>query len=234
MELKASIREKLGKKTRSLRKQGFVPVELYGHGVANIHLSIPIKDMRNALRSEGDSTLLYVTVEKESIRRPVLVYEVQENPLNGEMLQVDLYQVKLDEKIKTKVSLEFSGESPAIKAGGVLVKSMQDIEIEALPADLPSKIEVLITSIKEIGQSIYVRDLQVSPRVRIVALPETVVGTVVNKGTEEEEAAQIAKTAGVEKVVVETQEKKAERDAKKEEGKVGDEKKGAEPQPAKK
>ena len=216
MDLVAQKREIFGKKTNTLRKQGLVPAELYGRGVPNLHLSISIKELNKVLREAGENTLINVVIEEEK-PRPALIYSIQSDHLRDEILQVDLYQVRMDEKIEAKVPIEFLGEAPAIKVGGVLVKSMQEIEVVALPADLPRKIEVSISGMETIGQSIYVKNLNVPSGVTIKVPVLTVIATIVEKLTEEKEAAMAEQVSSVETVAVETEEKKKEREAKKEE-----------------
>ena len=109
--------------------------------------------------------------------------------------------------------VEFSGEAPAVKAhGGVLNKAMDEIEVEALPADLPHSFVVDVSGLAEIDQSIYVRDISVPAGVKVLFDPETVVVTVMPPVKEEEVAPPVVDVADV---VVETEEKKAEREAEK-------------------
>ena len=127
--------------------------------------------------------------------------------------------MRLDEKISVKAPLEVVGVSLAVKEkGGVLLRAMHDIEIEALPNDLPSKITVDISGLSDIGQSIYVKDLKLGAAVSTSVDPATVIVSVAAKVTEEEEAKLAAEAAAlkVEEVKVETEEKKAEREAVKE------------------
>ncbi len=211
MELAAEKREILGRQVRALRAQGLIPAELYGHGLENKHLSVSAKDFLKILKEAGENTVVTVAVGKEKL--PTLIHDVMRDPVSDEILNVDFYQVRLDEKIRTKIPVEFIGEAPAVKEKeGILVKSLQEIEVEALPGDLPHDIKVDISALADIDQSIYVKDLPVSANVRIVVDPETVVATVTAKAAEEE--VPVAPIT-VDQVVVETEEKKAEREAKK-------------------
>jgi len=217
MELAAEKREVFGRAVRQLRIQGLIPAELYGHGLPNLHLSIPAKEFLKVLKEAGENTVVTVAVGNEKL--PALIYDVARHPVSDEITSVDLYQVRMDEKIKAAVPLEFTGEAPVVKeALGVLVKSMHEVEVEALPADLPREITVDLGGLTELGQSIYVKDLSVPAGVKIVVDPETVVVSVTEKISEEEEKAtqEAAAAVGVEQVVAETEEKKAEREAKRE------------------
>jgi large subunit ribosomal protein L25 len=213
MDLAVVKRERFGRSVKSLRKQGLVMAELYGRGIENLHLSVNSKDFKKVLHEAGENTLINIVLE-DGTKRPVLIYDIQADPIKDNLLQVDFYQVRMDEKIKAKISIEFIGQSEAIKSGGVLVKSMQEIEVEALPADLPKNIEVNISSIKNIGESIYIKDLKIGKAVTIMVPGETVVATIVDKVTEEEEVKAAAEIK-IESVAVESEEKKIERQSKK-------------------
>lgn len=212
MELQVQKRESSGK-AFALRKSGLVPAELYGKGVENLHLAVPAKDFKKVFKESGENTIVSAVLDGK--KYPVIIHDVAYDSVSGEVLNVDLYQVKMDEKIKINVPLEFIGVSPAIKEkNGLLVKSLQEIEVEALPMDIPHLLQVDISKISEIGQSLYVKDLDIPKNVKSLVSPETVVVTVTAKLTEEQELAmQQAASAGVDTVKVESEEKKAERDA---------------------
>ncbi len=215
MDLQVQKREKLGRGVKALRKQGFIPAELYGKGLENIHVSVPMKDFRKVYKEAGENTV--VTVLLDGKKYPVLINDVSFDRITNEFESADLYQIRMDEKLKVGVPLEFFGIAPAVKEkNGLLVKSLQELEVEALPMDLPHDIKVDISGIMEIGQSIYVKDLNVPKGVRVLVDGGTVVASVTAKITEEEELAmQQAAAGGVETVKVESEEKKAERDAEK-------------------
>ncbi|MDP3948031.1 MAG: 50S ribosomal protein L25 [bacterium] len=216
MELVAQKREVFGRAVRQLRTQGIIPAELYGHGLENIHLSIREKEFLGVFKEAGENTVVTVVVGGEKL--PVLIYDVERHPISEAIISVDFYQVRMDEKIKATIPLEFIGIAPVVKeAIGVLVKSMHEVEVEALPADLPHEIVVDLGVLTELGKSIYVKDLPIPANAKIMVDPETVVVSVTEKVSEEEEKAaqEAAVTASVEQVAVETEEKKAERDVKK-------------------
>lgn len=215
MELQVQKREKLGRGVKDLRAQGLVPAELYGRGLENLHVSMPKKEFKKVFKEAGENTV--VTVVLDGKKHPVLIQAVSYDPLTDEIQNVDLYQIRMDEKLKVGVPVEFVGIAPAIKEkNGLLVKSLQELEVEALPADIPHDIQVDLSGLMDIGQSIYVKDLSVPARVKVLVGPDTVVATVTAKVTEEEELAmQQAAGAGVETVKVESEEKKAEREAEK-------------------
>jgi len=213
MELTVQKRDMLGRGVKALRGQGLIPAELYGRGLENLHLSVPKKEFKKVFKAAGENTIVNVLLDGKNM--PALIQEVTYNFLTDDIESVDLYQVRMDEKLKVGVPLEFVGVAPAVKEkNGLLVKSLQEMEVEALPADLPHDLKVDLSKLVDIGQSIYVKDLAVPANVRFLVSPDTVVATVTAKLTEEEELAmRQAASGGVEAVKVETEEAKAERDA---------------------
>lgn len=210
MELVVQKRNILGRKVGSLRKQGLIPAELYGRGVENHHVSVAIKDFKKVYKEAGENTIVNVLLGNK--KYPVLINDVSYDALSDDFQSVDFYRVKMDEKIKVGVPLEFIGVSPAIKEqNGILIKALQEVEVEALPADIPRGFRVELLKLGKIGQSVYVKDLEVPKNVKVMVDPETVVATITAQVTEEEELAmQQAATAGVEEVKVEAEEKKVE------------------------
>lgn len=218
MDIIVQKREKFGKATATLRRDGLIPAELYGHGIENLHLAVLAKDFKKVFKHAGESTLVNVVVDAK--KRPAMIYDVQYDPVTDEVVSIDFYQVRLDEKLKIKVPIQFVGEAPAIKDhGGLLIKAMSEVEIEAFPQDIPRLIEVDIFGLKDVGQSLYVKDFVISDKIRVLVKPETVVATATAKMTEEQEKElEAAAGTGVEAVKVETEEKKAERTAEKQAG----------------
>ena len=210
-ELIVQKREIFGKKVNSLRRESLIPAELYGHDLENIHLSVPAKDFSKLFKEAGESTIINLNLENKKL--PVLIHEVSVDPLSDKIIHIDFYQVRMDEKITTSVPLEFIGEAPAVKEKeGILVKAVQEIEVEALPGDLPHNIEVDISQLSDIGMSIHVKDLKIDKKVKVLADPETVVATVTEPAKEE----VVEKPITVEEVKVEGEEKKKEEGEEKE------------------
>ncbi len=207
MELTAQKREILGKKVKNLKKLGLIPAEFYGHGMENFHLSVPAKDFLKIWKQAGESTLIKLEIGEKKFN--VLIHDIDKNYLTDEISHIDFYNVKMDEKIKIKIPVSFEGVAPAIKEkGGVLVKSMHELEVEALPVDLPHRIEVDLSSLSEIGSSILVKDLNVDKKVKILIDGRTVVASIIEAAKEEEVPAA---TMTVEDIKVETEEKKEAR-----------------------
>jgi len=216
MELHAKKRE-AGAATNVLRNEGFIPAELYGHDVPNIHLAVEGKAFRKVFREAGESTVITLAVEGSGEKHPVVVHDIQRHSVDGTVSHIDFYQVRMDEKMRARIPIEFVGESPAVKEhGGFLNKTTVEVEVEALPGDLPARFTVDFSTLRELNQSIYVRDLAVPKNVRITADAETVIVTVTPPRVVEE--APIAPVADVTAVKVESEEKKAEREKEKASG----------------
>ncbi len=213
MELAVQKREKFGKAVNALRKQGLIPAELYGKGVENLHLVVPAKELAKLLKQSGESSMISVVIDGQ--KKPVMIQEVVYDAVSDKLMSVDFYQVNLNEKIKVSVPLEFVGESLAVKdKEGILVKAMQEVEIESLPTDIPKSISVDISVIADIGQAIRVKDLVVPSGVKVLADAEGAVATATAKMTEEQEA-KLSEAVKPEDVKAETEEKVEARAAEK-------------------
>ena len=184
MELQTKTRVILGKKVKILRRDGLIPAEVYGRGLANRHLSISKKEFSKIYKTAGEHTVInLITEEKEKI--PVLISEVVNESISGEILAIDFHQIRMDEKIQTKVPLEFTGEAPAAKNGLVVVNIVNELEIEALPDKIPHRIEVDIGKLESAGQSIRISELKIPAGVKVLVSDETVIVTVSEKTKEE-------------------------------------------------
>ena len=121
-----------------------------------------------------------LTIEgDETLKRNVIIHDVQFHPVSGNFQHIDFYQVKMDEEITVEVDLVFVGEAPAVKAlGGIFLKNFDSLEVECLPKDLPKEIQVDISGLKNIEDCLYVKDLVLPAGVKISLQPETVMATV--------------------------------------------------------
>lgn len=206
LELVAQPRTQFGREVKQLRVKGLVPGELYGFGVKNEHVSVPMKEFMRLYKKAGESTLVDLMIDGK--KHPVLINDVQFNPITDEIESVDFYQVRLDQKIRLKVPVNFVGEAPAVKEkGGVLVKALSEIEVEALPTEIPHQLEVNLKSLTDIGTSFAVSQITVPAGVRVLVDPTFVVVTVTARMTEEQEAA-LSAAADVSTIKTEGEEKK--------------------------
>lgn len=209
MELIASVRDKLGKSVRSLRRKGLIPAELYGHKQKNRHLSVGSRDLIKALKEAGESTVVTLRIGGET--HPVLIHDVQRDFLTTEPIHVDFYEVRMDKRTRVRVQLEFVGDSPAVREkGGVLSKGISEIEVEAFPADLPRVVSVPLSGLTEIGQSILVRDVVFPAAVTVLASPETPVVSVLPPARKE--VSESPSEVDLDVVKVEAEEKRRKRE----------------------
>lgn len=200
MDLKVQIRNILGKKVETLRNEGLIPAELYGHGVKNLHLTLSAKEFQKVFKEAGESTVINLKTE-DNQTLPVMIHDVKTDPISEKILHIDFYQIKMSEKIRVHIPIEFLGEAPAIKNfGGILIKTLQGIEVEALPQDLPHRIQIDLTPLDAIGKNVSVKDLKLSDKVKIFLTPETIITTVVEAKAEE----AVVETAAAETVSGET------------------------------
>jgi large subunit ribosomal protein L25 len=192
LQLKATEREGTA---HAIRRRGSIPAVLYGHTQESRPLALDQKTFTRIFRQAGYTTLIDLAFadEGDKAAHTVLVREVQVHPLRGSIMHVDLYQVRLDEAIRARVPLSFVGEAPAVKdLGGVLVRNLDEIELEAKPADLPHDISVDISALTEFDVAIHVKDLKVPAKVTLLHQPEEVVALVQAPRTAEELEADLA------------------------------------------
>lgn len=183
--LNAEIRA-LSLKPHALRAAGLIPAEIYGKEFSNLHISVSAKEFGKVVKEAGENTIVNLKVGKDIY--PVIIHDQQKDSLSGQFLSVSFFKVRMDEKITAPIPLVFIGESPAIKElGGILIKSMDEIEVEALPANLPHNIEINISAITELGGNIYVKDIPIVKNYKIITLLDTVIATVVEPKEEAEE-----------------------------------------------
>lgn len=173
--LKAIVREETGKKASNLKKEERIPAVLYGHKVKNLNLSLSLPEFEKILNAAGESTLIDLDIEGKSAVK-VIIQEVQYDSVSHRIIHADLYQVKMDEKIRAMVELRFINEAPAVKTySGILVTVMDTIEIECLPADLVHEIEVDLSTLKTFDDSIHIKDLKIPDNIHVLSPIEEVV-----------------------------------------------------------
>jgi large subunit ribosomal protein L25 len=184
--LNAKTREVFGRKTKIGKKEGLIPAVVYGRGIETKSLWIKAMEFGKLLKEAGESTIIELLVDEKD-KRNVIIYETQKDPVTSRFIHADFFQVRMDEEIKTEVELVWVGEAPAVKElSGVLVKNMAEITVRCLPADLPGKIEVNIANLETFEDRVCIKDLEISPKVKIDLSPETVVALVVPPRSEEE------------------------------------------------
>ncbi len=192
LELKAETREIIGKKVKKLRQAGQIPAVLYGHGLKSLSLTVRAKEFNQIFSQTGETSL--VTLMVGGKKHNVLIHDFECDPLTSEILHVDFYEVKLDEKLKAKVPLVFIGESPAVKSeGGILLHGLSEVEVEALPQDLPKEISADISLLNTFEDKVRIKDLVMPAGVKILTEPEIIVASVAPPRSEKELAELEAK-----------------------------------------
>lgn len=160
INLTATERQILGKKVKRLRGEGIVPGHVFGKGLETEHVAVNAKDFHQVFTAAGETGLIDLKIGEEKVR-PVLVRGVQYDPVSGEPLNIDFYQVNLKEKVKVPVPLVLVGEQPeSVKLGeNIVLQTLNEVEVEALPTDLIEKIEVDIRSLQNVDDAITVGQL---------------------------------------------------------------------------
>lgn len=227
LELQASPRQVMGKKTRFLRRQGLVPAHIFGHDIESRAIEIDTLALKKVLRSAGTSRLIELRIKGGSPSN-VLVREVQREPRTGDLLHVDFYQVKMGEKIRAEVPLYLVGEPKAAKKEGLLVQGLHSIEVECTPDCIPPNIQVDVSGLAEIDQAIYVKDLALAKEITIITDAEQTVARIQPIVVEKVVAPVAAEAAAAPAEGAEGAEGAAAEEAKAEEGAAA-EAKGAKP-----
>ena len=202
----------LGKKVNELRKKGEIPDVLYGPGSEAAILSVVKKEFNTVYKKVGESSLVSLEVDAKE-KTPVLIRGVQRHPLSGDAIHVDFYQPRLDVKIKIMVPLRLEGEAPAQKNfEGTLIQNVHDVEVSALPQDLPSEIIVNVETLKTLEDRILVENLLVDSKVEILAESDWIVAQVVPvENVDAELAKPIEDEAAAVEAVEKVEEKKMEK-----------------------
>jgi large subunit ribosomal protein L25 len=185
ISITATKRTVSGKAVSKLRKNGTIPAVVYGHNFKPENLEISANEFQKVFRKAGESTI--ITLDFEGKKTPVLIHDVQNHYLTEQPIHIDFYAVNMSETLKATIPVHFEGESAAVKAlGGTLAKNTTEVEVECLPADLPSHFTVDISVLATFDDVVRVSDLKVSDKVKILSAPEEVIVVVTAPRSEEE------------------------------------------------
>lgn len=188
IKLKAKIRKEAGKKTKILKESGRVPAVVYGHKVKNVLLDVDYKDFLKVLREAGESSLIELDIDGEKEKRPVLIHDLQKDPVTDKFIHIDFFQASLKKEVEVEVPLVFEGASSAVKdLGGTLVKNISELKIKALPQNLPHEIKVSIDNLNTFEDHILVKDLVLPKDVKVLIKPDEIVVSVSEPAKVEEE-----------------------------------------------
>jgi len=173
--LKADERKITGRKVKRLRKEGKLPGNVYGSDIKSEAVTLDEKEFLAAFKKAGETSVVELIVGKQTY--PVLIHNIQVDPVNASTLHADFLKIDLKKKVTANIPLELVGESPAEKQGvGTVVSYVDEVEVEALPGDLVDKIEVNVETLTEAEQSISIKDLHYDKnKLTITNDPETIV-----------------------------------------------------------
>ena len=192
-KLKVEKRKVLGKQVKKLRREGILPCNIYGKGIKSTAVQVPQTDFDSVYKEAGETGL--VDVELDGKLTPVLIHNMQKD-FRGNVLHADFFQVNLKEKVKTMVPLQIVGEPKAVlDKVGLLMNILSEVEVEALPEELPEGIEINVVHLANIDDQVTVADLKVPTNVTVLTEPEQVIskiGELVTKEAQEEAAAEAA------------------------------------------
>lgn len=229
--LKVEKREQVKNQVKGLRRAKKIPAVLYGRGFKNLNLAVDYVVFEKAYQAGAGSGLFDLVIDSDPPVK-VLLQDFQLHPLTNCFNHLDFRQVQMHEKIKTDVKLRFVGEAPAVKElGGIFVKSFSSVPVECLPDALVPEIVVDVSSLKEFGNVIHIKDIVAPSDIKILAHAEDVIATVTPPRAEEEVAPAAAPAPDLSQIKTEAEEKR-EKKASEEPVEAGE--KGEKPEAAKK
>jgi large subunit ribosomal protein L25 len=195
VKLQVKEREEFGTRvSRRLRKQGLIPGILYGRGKEPHPFSVPERELRRVLSgSHGMHAILDVTVEGTDTTYPSILKDHQQDPMRGKLVHIDLQEVRLDQPIHAAVTIELVGadNAPGVKEGGALSQVAREVNVEALPMEIPERIELHVDAM-QIGDTLRVSDLPLQAGVTYLDDPETVLASLAIPTRVEEPEAEVA------------------------------------------
>lgn len=173
--LQVEKRTDFGRKVRRLRTAGIIPANIYGKNLDSTAVQVSLTEFMSVYQEAGETGIVNLSLG-EGKSRPVLINQVDYDPVKQTISHIDFRQVDLKEKINTHVPLELVGEAPSVKEkNAIIVQTLEELEIEALPTDIPESIQVDISVLVDIGNTISISELSVPQEVTILTDPETVV-----------------------------------------------------------
>jgi len=182
---KRDIKESLSE----IRKAGKMPAVFYGKKETSTPIMLPLAIFEKTLKEAGESTILHL--DGKDIDVDVLIHDVDLDPVTDKPRHADFYAIEKGKKLEISVPLEFIGVAPALKLGAILVKVMHEVEIEALPKDLPHKLEVDISTLATFDDVVTAADIKLPLGVSLKIKPEEVIASVYEPKEEVAEAAPV-------------------------------------------
>ena len=211
-EIKAEIRTVLGRKVKHLRDAGLVPATIYGHKFESVSIQFNALELQKIYDKVGESGLIELLVGSDKYN--IIFRNPQYSPVESEIVHIDCYKVNLKEKISAFIPIVLIGESPALKDGNTLVSITDEVEVEALPTDLPESIEIDISILTEVGQIITVEDIKLDEKVTMITLLDQAI-VKVEEPRAEEVIEEVTEPVEVPAMNQKTEEEKAAAEAEK-------------------
>ena len=191
--LKLSPRTVIGKKVKRLRRQGVIPVHVYGSGTEALSLQVDALVLRRLLPRVGTNIPLSLAIDGQKGENICFVREVQRHPVTEDVLHVDFLSVDVSQTVRAEVPVVLAGNAPAVREiGGTLLQPLQSILVESLPMNVPASFEVDVSMLDDFEKGVYVRDVSVDADVTVVTDPDQLIARVSAPRIEVEEVAEEA------------------------------------------
>jgi len=179
LKIKATKREVLGKKSRFLRRQGITPAHLFGHSLESLPIQCETTELMKVISQAGTTRIINLKLDGDKEAKIVFLREIQKDAMGTELLHVDFFQVRKDEKMTMDVPIVLVGDAPAMKGKGrVMTHGLNLLSIECLPEKVPPQIEIDVTILKELTDTIHVKDIKLDKDIQIHNDPGQLVAKV--------------------------------------------------------
>jgi large subunit ribosomal protein L25 len=199
IKLNAKKRDVVGRKVKNLRKEGLVPANVFGKKIKSQALVLNLKEFEKVFEEAGETGIVTLNIEGEKETHPIMVQNLQKDPLTEMVLHADLRQVILTEKVTANIPVEMSGEAPAAEQKlGILIQTLSEIEVEALPLDLPERFIVDVSKLVQVGDEILVKEINFDKSKIELKIDENLAVAKIEPLAEEEVTPPPAEEAGKE------------------------------------
>ena len=185
--VKLSPRSVIGKKVKQLRRQGVVPVHMYGVGIESLPLQMEAGPLRKLLPQVGTNVPVSIEIDGDDGENICFVREVQRHPVTEAILHVDFIRVDVSQTIRAEVPLVLIGNAPAVRQGGTLLQPLQRLLVEALPMNMPESLEVDVADLDDFEKAVYVSSIEVASNVTVITESEEMIARVIPPRVEVEE-----------------------------------------------
>lgn len=170
---------------KQMRAEGFVPASVYGKSIDSVSVSVNKKDIHQLLKVNPYG-VIQLTLPSDNQQHPVMIQNIQKDPISGDLLHIDFHRISMDEPVKSTVLIEIVGEAVGVKEGGILQVQTHELEIKCLPDQIPSQLQLDVTNL-EIGGNLLVSDISVPGNVEVLSDENEVVVTLLAPQKNEEE-----------------------------------------------